>query len=110
MSCRTILNRKKPKNQLNHYSGSEWAKASLSVHKFEGPIPAKRKEHGAAFPFRLAKHFVSTYSKENDLVFMDAEFYLNIFKDFNVNIEKIDVPRFTSNQTFILRKKSSNEG
>ena len=63
------MKKKKPKNQLNHYSGSEWAKASLSVHKFEGPIPAKRKEHGAAFPFRLAKHFVSTYSKENDLVF-----------------------------------------
>jgi DNA modification methylase len=62
-------NRKKPKNQLNHYTGSEWAKASLSVHKFEGPIPSKRKEHGAAFPFRLAKHFISTYTKENDLVF-----------------------------------------
>ena len=66
----TIIDlRKKPKNQLNHYTGSEWAKASLSVHKFEGPIPSKRKEHGAAFPFRLAKHFISTYTKENDLVF-----------------------------------------
>ena len=61
--------RKIPKNQLNHYTGSEWAKASLSVQKFEGPISSKRKEHGAAFPFRLAKHFVSTYTKENDLVF-----------------------------------------
>ena len=63
------MNTKKPKNQLNHYSGSEWAKASLSVHKFEGPISAKRKEHGAAFPFRLARHFVLTYSKKNELVF-----------------------------------------
>lgn len=63
------MERKKPKNQLNHYSGSEWAKASLSVHKFEGPISPKRKEHGAAFPFRLAKHFVLTYSKKNQRIF-----------------------------------------
>ena len=60
---------KKESVRLNDYSGSEWAKASLSVLKFNGTAPLKRKEHGAAFPFTLARHFISTYSKENDLIF-----------------------------------------
>jgi len=60
---------KKESVRLNDYSGSEWAKASLSVLKFNGTTPLKRKEHGAAFPFTLAKHFISTYSKKNDLIF-----------------------------------------
>ena len=60
---------KKKSARLNDYTGSEWAKASLSVFKFNGTTPLKRKEHGAAFPFTLAKHFISTYSKQNDLIF-----------------------------------------
>ncbi len=60
---------KTKKNELNDYSGSEWAKASLSVQKFNGRAPNKRKEHGAAFPFTLAKHFILTYSKKNELIF-----------------------------------------
>ncbi len=56
-------------NRLNNYSGTEWAKASLSVFKFNGEIPDKRKKHGAAFPFSLAKHFILTYSKEGDTIF-----------------------------------------
>lgn len=59
----------KKKNYLNDYNGSQWAKASLSVFKFDGTIPDKRKEHGAAFPFTLAKHFILTYTKKGDLVF-----------------------------------------
>ena len=64
-----IFNKKKKKNRLNDYSGSEWAKASISVFKFDGTIPDKRKEHGAAFPFTLAKHFILTYTKEGNLIF-----------------------------------------
>lgn len=63
------VNKKQVKNKLNEYSGSQWAKASLSVFKFNGTIPEKRKKHGAAFPFTLAKHFILTYSKEGNLVF-----------------------------------------
>jgi len=60
---------KNTSNRLNDYSGKEWAQASLSVLKFNGAIPKKRKYHGAAFPFSLAKHFILTYTKKNDLVF-----------------------------------------
>lgn len=60
---------KKKINQLNDYSGTEWAKASLSVFKFNGEIPPKRRKHGAAYPLTLAKHFILTYSKEGDLIF-----------------------------------------
>lgn len=55
--------------KLNDYSGSEWAKASRSVFHFNGEIPSKRRIHGAAFPFSLAKHFILTYSKVGDTIF-----------------------------------------
>lgn len=56
------------KNKLNDYSGSEWARASLSVFHFNGEMPVKRRVHGAAFPFSLAKHVILTYSKSGDTV------------------------------------------
>jgi len=63
------IKKRKKENLLNDYSGSEWAQASKSVFKFDGTIAKKRKKHGAAFPFSLAKHVIETYSKEGDLVF-----------------------------------------
>lgn len=54
---------------LNNLNGSEWTKHGKSVQIFNGPIAAKRKEHGAAFPPSLAKHFINIYSKPGDLVF-----------------------------------------
>ena len=56
-------------NELNNLNGSEWTLHSKSVQTFNGPIVAKRKEHGAAFPITLAKHFINVYSKPGDLIF-----------------------------------------
>jgi DNA modification methylase len=54
---------------LNNLNGSEWTLRGKSVQKFDGPIAAKRRLHGAAFPTALAKHFIGIYSKPGDLVF-----------------------------------------
>lgn len=55
--------------ELNNLNGSEWTLHGKSVQTFNGPIVDKRKEHGAAFPITLAKHFISVYSKIGDLIF-----------------------------------------
>lgn len=56
-------------NILNDLNGSEWTIHGKSVQYFDSPITSKRKQHGAAFPISLAKHFIKIYSKPNDLVF-----------------------------------------
>ncbi|MFA6199968.1 MAG: DNA methyltransferase [Bacteroidales bacterium] len=55
--------------ELNELGGSDWTKFSKSVQNFNGCITEKRKIHGAAFPLSLAKHFISIYSKTNDIIF-----------------------------------------
>lgn len=55
--------------ELNELNGSQWTLHGKSVQTFNGPIVAKRKQHGAAFPLALAKHFINIYSKSGDLVF-----------------------------------------
>lgn len=56
-------------NELNDLNGSEWTIRGKSVQTFSGPITEKRKKHGAAFPFALAKHFTKIYSKPGDTIF-----------------------------------------
>lgn len=53
---------------LNELSGSEWAQLSKSVVEFNGTIARKRKEHGAAFPFSLARQIIRTYTIKGDTV------------------------------------------
>jgi DNA modification methylase len=60
---------KKTIKPLNNLSGSEWTQLSKSVNVYGGSIAQKRKEHGAAFPIELAKHFIKIYTNENDTVF-----------------------------------------
>jgi DNA modification methylase len=80
-------------HELNDLNGSEWTLHSKSVQTFNSPITEKRKTHGAAFPIDLAKHFISIYSKPNDIVFdpfagvgttLDAA---NILKRHSIGIE-----------------------
>ncbi|MDR0644334.1 MAG: site-specific DNA-methyltransferase, partial [Treponema sp.] len=56
-------------SELNNLNGSQWTLHGKSVQTFNGVITQKRKKHGAAFPFSLAKHFIEIYSKEGDVVF-----------------------------------------
>lgn len=60
---------KKTIKPLNDLEGSEWVGLSKSVNFFNGGIAQKRKEHGAAFPTSLAKHFIKIYTKKGDCVF-----------------------------------------
>ncbi len=53
---------------LNDLPGSKWAQMSKSVQKFNGGIAKKRREHGAAYPISLVKHFIEIFSKEGDVV------------------------------------------
>jgi DNA modification methylase len=53
---------------LNNLSGKEWTQLSKSVTEYSGPIAAKRKEHGAAFPPDLARHYIKIYTQPNDVV------------------------------------------
>jgi len=53
---------------LNNLTGSEWTLHGKSVQTFNGPITNKRKQHGAAYPLSLAKHFIEIYSKEGDTI------------------------------------------
>ena len=53
---------------LNELSGKEWSHLSKSINSYGGPIAKKRREHGAAFPLELAKHFVKIYTKSGDTV------------------------------------------
>jgi DNA modification methylase len=53
---------------LNNLTGSEWTLHGKSVQTFNGAITDKRKQHGAAYPLSLAKHFIEIYSKEGDTV------------------------------------------
>ncbi|AWB43429.1 site-specific DNA-methyltransferase [Paenibacillus sp. CAA11] len=54
---------------LNNLSGSEWTQLSKSVNVYGGSIAQKRKDHGAAFPLELAKHYIKIYTNEHDTVF-----------------------------------------
>lgn len=54
--------------ELNDLSGSRWAQMSKSVQKFNGAIAKKRKDHGAAYPITLAKHFIEIFTKKGDTV------------------------------------------
>lgn len=54
--------------ELNELSGSRWTQMSKSIQKFEGGIARKRREHGAAYPISLAKHFIEIFTKTGDLV------------------------------------------
>lgn len=58
-----------PPSGLNDLTGSEWTLHAKSVQKFDSPIAAKRKTHGAAFPPALAKHFIEIYTQTGDTVF-----------------------------------------
>lgn len=53
---------------LNDLTGKEWVQLSKSVITYGGPIAAKRRKHGAAFPIELAKHFIKLLSAEGDIV------------------------------------------
>lgn len=55
-------------SQLNNLSGKEWTQLSKSINTYGGPIAKKRKEHGAAFPMELARHFIKIYTNEHDTV------------------------------------------
>lgn len=83
-------------NELNDLTGSEWTIHGKSVQTFNSPITLKRKEHGAAFPIALAKHFIKIYTKCGDTVFdpfagvgttLDAA---NILKRNSIGIELND--------------------
>jgi DNA modification methylase len=54
--------------KLNNLSGKEWVQLSKSINVYGGPIAEKRREHGAAFPLELAKHFINIYTSEGDTV------------------------------------------
>jgi DNA modification methylase len=54
--------------ELNELSGKEWVQLSKSVNVYGGKIADKRREHGAAFPVELAKHFISIYTSAGDTV------------------------------------------
>jgi len=56
-------------HDLNNLTGSEWTLHGKSVQVFNGAITDKRKQHGAAYPLTLAKHFIEIYSKIGDTVF-----------------------------------------
>jgi len=80
-------------HELNDLNGSEWTIHSKSVQSFNSPITSKRKEHGAAFPISLAKHFIKIYSKPGDTILdpfagvgttLDAA---NILKRHSIGIE-----------------------
>lgn len=55
-------------HDLNDLTGSEWTLHGKSVQIFNGAITDKRKQHGAAYPLSLAKHFIEIYSKQGDTV------------------------------------------
>jgi DNA modification methylase len=59
--------RKEIKN-LNDLSGKEWVQLSKSINVYGGKIANKRREHGAAFPVELAKHYINIYTSAGDTV------------------------------------------
>lgn len=58
---------RRPK-ELNHLSGSEWAKASRSVEEYPDVRSDKQRAHGASFPQSLAEQQIKIYTKRNEVV------------------------------------------
>lgn len=54
--------------KLNDLSGKEWVQLSKSINTYGGKIANKRREHGAAFPVELAKHFIKIFTSTGDRV------------------------------------------
>jgi DNA modification methylase len=53
---------------LNDLSGRAWTQMSKSIQLFNGSIASKRRRHGAAFPLKLAEHFIALLTMPGDVV------------------------------------------
>lgn len=68
--CRNCYGKGKDRRpkELNHLSGSEWAKASRSVEEYPDVRSEKQRLHGASFPQSLAEQQIKIYTKRDEVV------------------------------------------
>lgn len=55
-------------NELNDFTGSEWAQSSKSVMEYADTRSEKQRMHGASFPQSLAEHQILIYTKRGETV------------------------------------------
>jgi len=70
---------------------------------------SKNKRHLGTRITEIISTGIGFNKKQADLVFVDESFFIETFKEYNVEIEKIDDTKFTSNQVFVIRKNNSDE-